>query len=70
MHDQLSDRRPLRLLNVIDDLNREALGIEVDFSLLAERLIRAMGQIISRRGKPKIIRCDDEPENIGGAMQT
>lgn len=33
MHDQLSDGRSVRLLNVIDDFNREALAIEVDFSL-------------------------------------
>jgi putative transposase len=29
MHDQLSNSRCFRLLNVIDDFNREALGIEV-----------------------------------------
>jgi putative transposase len=28
MHDQLTDRRPFRLLSVIDDFNREALVIE------------------------------------------
>jgi putative transposase len=33
MHDQLVDGRSIRTLNVIDDFNREALGIEVDFSL-------------------------------------
>ncbi len=33
MHDQLSDGRSVRLFNVIDDFNREALCIEVDFSL-------------------------------------
>ena len=31
----------IRTLNVIDDFNREALGIEVDFSLPSERVIRA-----------------------------
>ena len=31
MHDQLSNGRSIRLLNVIDDFNREALGIGVDF---------------------------------------
>lgn len=31
MHDQLNDGRTFRLFNVIDDCNREALGIEVDF---------------------------------------
>ena len=40
MHDQLNDGRSYRLLNVIDDFNREGLGIEVDFSLPAERVIR------------------------------
>ncbi|MFZ6659183.1 IS3 family transposase, partial [Undibacterium sp. TJN19] len=32
MHDQLADGRSIRLFNVIDDYNREGLGIEVDFS--------------------------------------
>lgn len=35
MHDSLSDSRPYRLLNVIDDFNREALGMEIDISLPA-----------------------------------
>ena len=38
MHDQLNDGRGYRLLNVIDDFNREGLGIEVDFSLPAVRI--------------------------------
>ena len=33
MHDRLEDGRAFRLLNVIDDFNREGLAIEVDFSL-------------------------------------
>jgi putative transposase len=40
MHDQLSDGRSVRLFNVIDDFNREGLGIDVDFSLPVERVIR------------------------------
>ena len=31
MHDQLADGRTFRMFNVIDNFNREALGIEVDF---------------------------------------
>lgn len=69
MHDQLGDGRCFRLLNVIDDFNREALGIEIDFSLPAERVIRALEQIIEWRGKPVSIRCDNGPENISGAVQ-
>lgn len=64
MHDQLSDGRSYRLFNVIDDFNREGLTIEVDFSLPATRVIRALDQTIEWRGKPKSIRCDNGPEYI------
>ncbi|CAB1369865.1 transposase (fragment) [Denitratisoma oestradiolicum] len=40
MHDQLADGRNFRLFNVIDDFNREALGMEIDFSLPSARIIR------------------------------
>jgi transposase InsO family protein len=55
-------------LNVIDDFNREALGIEVDFSLPAERVIRALDQIIAWRGKPSIIRADNGLELVSGRL--
>ena len=69
MHDQLTCGRSFRLLNVIDDFNREALGIEIDFSLPSERVIRALEQIMEWRGKPLAIRCDNGPENISGTIQ-
>ncbi len=40
MHAQLEDGRTFRLFNVIDDFNREAIGMEIDFSLPSERVIR------------------------------
>jgi putative transposase len=52
MHDQLQEGRTFRLLNVFNDYNREALGIEIDFSLPSERVIRELKQIISWQGKP------------------
>jgi putative transposase len=70
MHDRLTDGRAFRLFNVIDDCNREGLGIEVDFSLPAERVIRALDQIIEWRGKPGALRCDNGPEYISAALQT
>ena len=69
MHDQLEDGRTFRLFNVIDDFNREAIGMEVDFSLPSERVIRELKQIISWRGKPQVIRCDNGPEYISSAIQ-
>ena len=68
MHDSLADGRSFRTFNVIDDYNREGLGIEVDFSLPAARVIRALEQIIEWRGKPKAIRCDNGPEYISGQL--
>ena len=70
MHDQLSDGRPFRLFNVLDDFNREGLEIEVDFSLPAERVIRSLQQIISWRGKPAVLRCDNGPEYISQALKS
>ena len=69
MHDQLSDGRSVRLFNVIDDFNREALCIEVDFSLPASRVKRALGQVIEWRGKPGMIRCDNGPEYISEELK-
>ncbi len=69
MHDSLEDGRCYRLLNVIDDFNREGLGIEVDLSLPAERVIRTLDQIIEWRGPPKAIRCDNGPEYVSAALR-
>jgi len=64
MADRLGDGRAFRLLNVLDDFNREGLGIEVDFSLPTERVIRSLNRIIEWRGKPGTIRVDNGPEYI------
>jgi putative transposase len=49
MADRLGDGRQFRLLNVLDDFNREGLGIEVDFSLPAERVIRSLDPSSGKR---------------------
>jgi putative transposase len=54
--DRLEDGRAFWLLNVLDDFNREGLGIEVDFSLPAEREIRSLDRVIEWRGKPTPMR--------------
>lgn len=69
MHDQLSDGRSIRLLNVNDDFNRESLAIEIDFSLPAERVKRTLDRIIEWRGKPNSIRCDNGPEYISHVLK-
>ncbi len=68
MHDQLEDRRCYRVLNIIDDFNREGLAIEIDFSLPAERVIRTLNRVIEWRGKPGAIRCDNGPEYVSAKL--
>ncbi len=70
MHDQLQDGRSYRLFNVIDDFNPEALGIAAGFSLPSERMIRSLEQIIEWRGRPTMLRCDNGPEYVSGALIT
>lgn len=68
MHDSLANGRSFRTFNVLDDYNREGLGIEVDLSLPAGRVIRALDQIIEWRGKPDGIRNDNGPEYISAEL--
>ena len=58
------DDRQFRLLNVLDDFNREGLGIEADFLLPADRVVRALNQIIELRGRPLAIRVGATAPNM------
>jgi len=68
MVDVLTDGPCLRTLNVMEDYNREALAVEVDFSLPARRVIRCLEQFMERHGKPENIRCDNGPDRAAGAV--
>ncbi|SFE83440.1 putative transposase [Thermophagus xiamenensis] len=56
-------------MNVIDDYNREALAIEVDFSMSGERVKQILNEVIYSRRKPKKIRVDNGPEFISKALK-
>ena len=53
-----------RTFNVIDDFNREILGIEVDTSLPSPRVVRVLDRIAEWRGYPEKLRMDNGPELI------
>ena len=53
-----------RTFNVLDDFNREALAIEVDLNLPAERVTRTLEHIAAWRGYPQQLRMDNGPEFI------
>lgn len=68
MCDSLWDGRRFRLLNIIDDYNREVLSIETDTSLPTLRVIRTLEQLKQNRGLPKMIRVDNGPELISNKL--
>ena len=53
---------------MLDDFNRECLGIEIEFSLPAERVIRSLNRNIEWRRKLGTIRVDNGPEYISGML--
>jgi len=69
MTDSLVDGRRFRLLNIMDDYNRESLAIEADTSLPAARVIRVLERLVEFRGAPDSIRVDNGPEFISDRLQ-
>ena len=68
MSDELEDGHALRLLNIVDDFTRECIGIEVDRSLPADRVITRLEQLSETRGLPGTIVVDNGPEFASKAL--
>lgn len=69
MSDALIDGRKFRLLNVLDDFNRESLAMEADTSLPSLRVIRVLDHLMKQRGKPTNLRADNGPEFISHQLE-
>jgi len=67
--DNLWSGRRYRLLNVIDEYNRELLDVEVDSSLPARRVIQTLERICEWRGVPEYICVDNDPEFISTLLE-
>jgi putative transposase len=52
----------LSAFNLIDEVNRQVLGIEVAHSIPSLRVIRVVEQLIELYGKPRALRLDNGPE--------
>jgi len=64
MSDALTDGRKLRVFNIIDDCNREALAIEAGLSYPARAVVETLERLKEEVGTPKFVRCDNGPEFI------
>jgi putative transposase len=62
MHYTLMNGRKVRILNIIDDFNREALTINADYSQSGRTVVSALEDLKYWRGRPNDIRCDNGPE--------
>jgi putative transposase len=66
--DALNDGRRFRVLAVVDDFTRECLATVADTSLSGHRVVRELGEIIARRGKPCMIVSDNGTELVSRAI--
>jgi putative transposase len=69
MSDALLDGRKIRVLNILDDYNREVLAIEVGLSIPAQRVVRVLKQLEEERGLPQRVRVDNGPEFMAKVFQ-
>jgi len=68
MGDTLYDGRCYRILNVLDEGNREALATEIDTSLPSLRVLALLDQLVAVHGLPGMLRVDNGPEFIAAAL--
>ena len=66
--DQTSDGKMLKILNVVDELTREALACDVERSIDADGVVRCLERLAAGRGAPVYVRFDNGPEYAAHAV--
>jgi putative transposase len=66
--DTTKDGRTIKLLNIVDEFTREAIGIVVDRSIDADKVVSTLETLALRRGTPAFIRSDNGPEFVAHAI--
>lgn len=69
MNDSLYNGRRFRILNIIDDYNREILAMEIGSSISSERVVRVLNRLKEQGRVAEKIRVDNGPEFISGNFQ-
>ncbi len=68
MQDRLYDGRAFRTLNVLDEGNREGLGIEIATSLPSWRVSVVLDELVAVHGGPIALRLDNGPEFLAAPI--
>jgi len=67
--DTTAEGRQIKMLNVIDEFTSEALAIEVDRSINADRVVDVLDRLAQQRGgAPVHVRFDNGPELVAHAV--
>ena len=67
--DETADLRRLKLLNIVDEHTREALAMDVDRSMGADKVVACIERLVVERGAPRHLRMDNGPELIAWALR-
>jgi putative transposase len=67
--DETSDRRRIKLCNIVDEHTREALAIRVGRSCTADDVVEVIAGLVAERGAPSYLRSDNGPEFIAWALR-
>ena len=59
---------PRLAASVADEFTKEGLAIEVDGRIRSGRVIEALARLVSQRGAPADLRCDNGPEFVARAV--
>jgi putative transposase len=62
MQDALADGRKIRVLTIVDVFTRECLSLEVRGRFGGPEVVEVLQGLVTERGKPEIIQCDQGTE--------
>ncbi len=68
MADNLADGRKIRPLTIVDNFSRECLAIDVAPGFKGSDVAQVLTRIVTERGRPRYIRCDNGSEFVSKAL--
>lgn len=68
MHDALLCGRGFRTFSLVNNFNREALAIEIDLNIPAQRVVPVLDRIVANSGFSLKMRMDNGPELVSLAL--